>query len=97
MSTKPDTFDREGTGSSFAAEGGTPLRPISDEEWERMKALISDQLHRVTTPLEELRGSGTLAAISHIIQRGDSCKRSRLQVRRRARSIGLRQRLIELT
>jgi len=83
MSTKQAALYREGTGSSFVAgagtEGGSPLRPISDEEWERMKALISDQLHRVTTPLEELRASGTLAAISQIIQRGDSCKRSRLQ------------------
>ena len=60
----------------------TSSHALSLQEWERMKALISDQLDRVTTPLEELRESGTLAAISQIIQRGDTCKRARLQVRR---------------
>jgi len=56
-----------------------PTRTVSDDEWARMKGMISDQLDHVTSNLEELRESGSLAAIDQVIRRGDSFPTARLQ------------------
>ncbi|KAL7537649.1 hypothetical protein ACHAXR_008000, partial [Thalassiosira sp. AJA248-18] len=52
---------------------------LRSKEWERMKRMITDQLDNVTSNLEELRQSGSLDTISHIVRRGDSCPTARLQ------------------
>mmetsp|Transcript_4835 Transcript_4835/g.10644 ORF Transcript_4835/g.10644 Transcript_4835/m.10644 type:complete len:284 (-) Transcript_4835:108-959(-) len=52
---------------------------VSDDEWEIMKSMISEQLDNVTSNLDELRENGSLEAIAQTIKRGDKCPAARLQ------------------
>lgn len=54
-------------------------KDVSNEEWEKMKSMISDQLDNVTSSLNELRENGSLDTISQMIKRGDTCPSARLQ------------------
>ena len=55
------------------------IRVVSDDEWEKMKSMISDQLDNVTSDLNELRENGSLETIAQMITRGDTCPSARLQ------------------
>ena len=52
---------------------------VSDEEWDKMKSMISDQLDSVDANLNELRDNGSLETIAQMIKRGDKIPSSRLQ------------------
>lgn len=41
-------------------------RQVSNDEWEQMKSMISEQLDHVTSNLEELRENGSLEAIDQV-------------------------------
>lgn len=52
---------------------------VSDEEWEKMKSMISDQIDSVDANLNELKDNGSLETIAHMIKRGDKIPSARLQ------------------
>jgi len=52
---------------------------VSDEEWEKMKAMISDQFDSVDANLNELKENGSLDSIAQMIKRGDNIPSARLQ------------------
>ncbi|KAL3767138.1 hypothetical protein ACHAW5_003157 [Stephanodiscus triporus] len=52
---------------------------VSDEEWEKMKSMISDQIDSVDSNLNELKDNGSLETIAHMIKRGDKIPSARLQ------------------
>ncbi|KAL3794025.1 hypothetical protein HJC23_008913 [Cyclotella cryptica] len=49
-----------------------------DEEWTKMKSMITDQLDNVTANLDDLRRNGCLESIAFQIERGDRCPSARL-------------------
>ena len=55
-----------------------PPCPMEDEEWSRMKLMITEQLDNVTANLEDLRKKRCLDSIAFQIERGDSCPSARL-------------------
>jgi hypothetical protein len=52
---------------------------VSDEEWEKMKSMISDQIDSVDASLNELKDNGSLETIAQMIKRGDKIPSARLQ------------------
>ena len=52
---------------------------VSDEEWEKMKVMISDQIDNVDASLTELKENGSLETIAQMIKRGDKIPSARLQ------------------
>ena len=52
---------------------------VSDEEWEKMKVMISDQIDSVDASLTELKENGSLETIAQMIKRGDKIPSARLQ------------------
>ena len=48
------------------ATTGNRAEAISDDQWEKMKSMISDQLDNVTSSLDELRESGSLETIAQV-------------------------------
>lgn len=55
-----------------------PLCAMKDEDWSRMKLMITEQLDNVTSNLEDLRKKRCLDSIAFQIERGDSCPSARL-------------------
>jgi hypothetical protein len=49
-----------------------------DDEWSRMKLMITNQLDNVTANLDDLRKKGCLESIAFQIERGDRCPSARL-------------------
>lgn len=52
---------------------------VSDEEWEKMKFMISDQIDNIDANLNELKDNGSLETIAQMIKRGDRIPSARLQ------------------
>lgn len=52
---------------------------VSDEDWEKMKVMISDQIDSVDASLTELKENGSLETIAQMIKRGDKIPSARLQ------------------
>jgi hypothetical protein len=52
---------------------------VSDEEWDKMKSMISDQIDSVDANLNELKDNGSLETIAQMIKRGDKIPSARLQ------------------
>ena len=52
--------------------------PMEEDEWSRMKLMITDQLDNVTANLDDLRKKGCLESIAFQIERGDRCPSARL-------------------
>ena len=55
------------------------VQQISDEEWGKMKEMITEQLDSVSSDLSTLRENGSLETIAQMIQRGDRCPSARIQ------------------
>ena len=64
---------------SSKVEKAGRIQQISDEEWGKMKEMVSEQLDRVTSELSTLRENGSLETIAQMIQRGDRCPSARIQ------------------
>ncbi len=52
---------------------------VSDEEWGKMKSMISDQIDSVDANINELKDNGSLETIAQMIKRGDNIPSARLQ------------------
>lgn len=44
---------------------------VSDEEWIKMKSMVTDQIDKITASLDDLRSTGALESISRHISHGD--------------------------
>ena len=64
---------------SSKTEKAGRVQQISDEEWGKMKEMITEQLDSVTSDLSTLRENGSLETIAQMIQRGDRCPSARIQ------------------
>lgn len=60
------------------ATESTVNNPMEEDEWLRMKLMITDQLDNVTANLDDLRKKGCLESIAFQIERGDRCPSARL-------------------
>jgi hypothetical protein len=63
----------------MSSKAEIPRNAVSDEEWEKVKFMISDQIDNIDANLNELKDNGSLETIAQMIKRGDKIPSARLQ------------------